>query len=135
MHRIALLSISLVFSAATLGCASHTLSGVDEPDFGEVVRHYRTLASKKALALATEANGRWSYGVRFASGSREEAIEEALEGCRARARSGGMRARCLLFAIENDPAPDTIAGCYAGMVPSRRCHMQRRHQGILSEPR
>jgi hypothetical protein len=134
MHRIALLSIPLTLLTAALGCASQTLSGVDEPDFGEVVRHYQTLASKKALALATEANGRWAYGVRFASASQAEAIEDALEACGTRARSGGMRARCLLFAIENQPAPDTVRGCNAGMLPSRRCAMQRRHQRLLTRP-
>jgi len=134
MHRIALLVILLVLLVATLGCASDTLSGVDEPDFGEVVRHYRTLEANKALALATEANGRWAYGARFASGSRAEAIEDAVEACRTKARSGGMRARCILFAIENEPAPDTVGGCNAGRIPSRRCAMQRRHQGMLTRP-
>ncbi len=134
MHRIALLVILLVLLVATLGCASNTLSGVDEPDFGEVVRHYRTLEANKALALATEANGRWAYGARFASGSRAEAIEDAVEACRDRARSGGMRARCILFAIENEPAPDTVGGCNAARIPSRRCAMQRRHQRILTGP-
>jgi hypothetical protein len=134
MHRIAISVIFLIFFTATLGCASTTLSGVDEPDFGEVVRHYQTLASNKALALATEANGRWAYGARYASGSPAGAIEDALEECRTRARSGGMRARCILFAIGNEPAPETVAGCYAGMIPSRRCAMQIRHQGILTRP-
>jgi len=120
--------------AAALSCASNTLSGVDEPDFGEVVHHYRTLGSSKALALATEANGRWAYGARFAGGSREQAIEHALQACRNRARAGGMRARCLLFAVENEPAEETVRGCFARKIPSRRCAMQRRHQGPLSKP-
>ena len=120
--------------AAALSCASNTLSGVDEPDFGEVVRHYRTLGSSKALALATEAYGRWAYGARFASGSREQAIEDALRACSDAAYSGGMRARCHLFAIENEPAEETVRGCFARKIPSRRCAMQRRHQGTLTKP-
>jgi hypothetical protein len=130
-HRCFFLAALL---AATLSCASNTLSGVDEPDFGEVVGHYRTLASSKALALATEANGRWAYGARFASDSRERAIEDALQACDTRARSGGMRARCRLFAVENEPAAETVRGCFAAKIPSRRCAMQRRHQGALTRP-
>jgi hypothetical protein len=120
--------------AAVICCTSTTLSGVDEPDFGEVVRHYRSLGPSKALALATEANGRWAYGARFAGVSPEQATEDALRACRESARSGGMRARCLLFAVENDPAPETVRGCLARRIPSRRCAMQRRHQGELTGP-
>jgi hypothetical protein len=134
MQRSASLTIFAAFLASMLSCASNTLSGVDEPDFGEVVRHYRALESHKALALATEANGRWAYGVRFASGSQEQAIEGALEACRARAHSGGMRARCFPFAIEDEPAPDTVEGCLVRKIPSRHCFMQRRHQGDLAGP-
>lgn len=121
--------------AVAVACASDTLSGVDEPDFGEVVRQYRTLGSNKALALATEANGRWAYGARFASDSREQAIEESLRACSIKARSGGMRAHCFLFAIENEPAPETVRRCFARKkIGSRRCAMQRRYQGALSRP-
>jgi hypothetical protein len=120
--------------AVTVACASNTLSGVDEPDFGEVVRSYRTLGSHKALALATEANGRWAYGARFASGSSEQAIEESLRACRKRARSGGMRAQCFLFAIENEPAPETVKRCFARKITSRRCAMQRHYHGALTKP-
>jgi hypothetical protein len=130
-HRLVAFAALL---AAAVSCASSTLSGVDEPDFGEVVRHYRTLGSTKALALATEANGRWAYGARFASGTRERAIEDALRACSTSARSGGMRARCLLFAVENEPAPETVKGCFARKITSRRCAMQRRHQGALTKP-
>jgi hypothetical protein len=120
--------------AVALSCASNTLSGVDETDFGEVIRHYRTLGSSKALALATEPNGRWAYGARFASGSRGQAIEDALQACGNRARSGGMRARCFLFVVENEPAEETVRGCFARKIASRRCAMQRRHQGALTKP-
>jgi len=120
--------------AVAVGCASNPLSGVDEPDFGDVVRQYRTLGANKALALATEANGRWAYGARFASDSREQAIEESLRACRIKTRSGGMRARCFLFAIENEPAPETVRRCFASKISSRRCAMQRRHQGLLTRP-
>jgi hypothetical protein len=134
MHRIVPGVIFAVSIAAALCCASNQLSGVDEPDFDAVVRHYRTLPSSKALALATEANGRWAYGVRFASDSREQAATDALEACRSKALSGGMRARCILFAVENEPAPETVEGCLARVIPSRRCAMQRRHYGALTRP-
>jgi hypothetical protein len=134
MHRIAARVIFAVLIAAALSCASNRLSGIDEPDFDEVVRHYRTLGSSKALALATEANGRWAYGVRFAADSQEQAIADALEACRTRTHSGGMRARCILFAIENEPAPETVEGCLTRMIPSQRCAMQRRHHGALTRP-
>ena len=134
MPRSALPAILAALLAWSLCCASNTRSGIDEPDFGEVVRQYRSLESHKALALATEANGRWAYGARFASDTRERALEDALEACSTKARSGGMRARCRLFAIENQPAPETVKGCFAGMIASRRCAMQRRHQGALTKP-
>ena len=134
IHPVALWVTFAAFLAAVLSCASNTLSGVDEPDFDEVVRQYRTLESSKALALATEANGRWAYGMRFASGSQEQATLDALEACSSRAYSGGMRARCILFAVENEPAPDTVEGCLTRMIPSRRCAMQRRHYGALTKP-
>jgi hypothetical protein len=126
--------MTAAFLAVAVACASNTLSGVDEPDLGEVVRQYGTLESNKALALATEANGRWAYGARFASDSREQAIEESLRACSIKARSGGMRARCFLFAIENEPAPETVRRCLARKISSRRCAMQRRYQGALSRP-
>lgn len=134
MRRSALAAVFAALLAWMLSCASNTLSGVDEPDFGEVVRHYRTLEPPKALALATEANGRWAYGARFTSGSREQAIEGALEACRSKARSGGMRAHCFPFAVENEPAAETVRGCLAHKLPSRRCQMQRRHRGDLTSP-
>jgi hypothetical protein len=134
MHRIAPEVIFAVFLAALLSCASNTYSGADEPDFDEVVRRYRTLDPHKALALATEADGRWVYGVRFASGSQERAIEDAIDACRGKARLEGTRARCILFAVENEPAPDTTKGCLTGMIPSQRCAMQRRHYGALTRP-
>ncbi len=113
---------------------SNSLSGIDEPDFREVVRHYRTLAPHRALALATEANGRWAYGAHFAGGSREEASEGALEACENRARSGGMIARCFSFAVDDEPAPATVKGCLARKIPSRRCAMQRHHRIDLLGP-
>jgi hypothetical protein len=134
MNRITLRMIFGVFLAAGLSCASNTLSGVDEPDFDEVVRHYRTLQSHKVLALATEADGHWAYGVRFASDSQQQATLDAVEACRSKAMLNGMRAPCILFAIENQPAPDTVEGCLTRMIPSRRCAMQRRHYGALTQP-
>lgn len=134
IHRLGLLAFFAPLLGAVFSCASTTLSGIDQPDFDPVVRHYRTLEPKKALALATEADGRWAYGLRFASTSQEKAIEDALEACRTQARSGGMRARCFLFAVENEPAPDTVRGCFARTIPSRRCAMQRRHYGALIGP-
>lgn len=121
-----------VLIASLLSCASNTLSGIDEPDFGKVVRDYRTLATHRALALATEANGRWAYGVHFAGGSPEQAIEGALEACESRARRGGMIARCFPFAVDDEPAPETVEGCLARKIPSRRCDMQRRYRGALT---
>ncbi len=123
----------LVLLLGAAACASTALSGIDEPDFGEVVRKYRELQSHKALALVTEANGRWAYGARFAGASREEAIHDALTACRAAARSGGMPANCFAFAIENEPAWETLDDCTPPnrRIPSRRCAMQRQHQSKL----
>jgi hypothetical protein len=120
--------------ASILCCASNSFSGIDEPDFGEVVRHYRTLAPHRALALATEANGRWAYGAHYAGGSREQATQGALEACESRARSGGMIARCFPFAVDDEPAPETVRDCLARKLPSRRCQMQRQHRGDLTAP-
>lgn len=133
-HRAAPGVILAVSVAALLSCASNQLSGVGQPDFDGVVRRYRTLGSSKALALATEADGRWAYGVRFAADSPEQATAGALEACRSEALSDGMRARCILFAIENQPAPEAVEGCLARMLPSQRCAMQRRHHGALTGP-
>jgi hypothetical protein len=134
MHRMAPGVIFAVCLAAALSCASNTYSGANEPDFDEVVRHYRTLESPKALVLATEADGRWVYGVRFAGESQEQAVEEAIDACRKESRLDGTRARCIPFAIENEPAPDTRRDCLKGMIPSQRCAMQRRHYGALTGP-
>ena len=134
IHRIALRVIFAACLAAALSCASNTYSGANEPDFDEVVRRYRTLEPHKALALATEADGRWVYGIRFAGSSPEQAIEEAIDACRGKAHLDGTRARCIPFAVENEPAPDTMKGCLAGMIPSQRCAMQRRHYGALVKP-
>ena len=120
--------------ASMLSCASNSLSGIDKPDFSEVIRHYRTLDPPKALALATEANGRWAYGAHFAGASREQASEGALEACENRARSGGMIARCFSFAVDDEPAPATVKGCLARKIPSRRCAMQRHHRIDLLGP-
>ncbi len=123
----------LLLLLGAAACASTVLSGFDEPDFGEVVSEYRGLQSHKALALTTEANGRWAYGVRFAVASPEKAIHDALTACRAAARAGGMRAGCYPFAIENEPARETLRGCSPPnrRIGSRRCAMQRQYQGAL----
>ena len=134
MHRMALGVIFAVCLAAALSCASNTYSGANESDFDEVVRHYRTLESHKALVLATEADGRWVYGVRAASASQEQAVEDAIDACRKESRLDGTRARCIPFAIENEPAPYTRKRCLTGMIPSQRCAMQRRHHGALTRP-
>ena len=128
------MSCRLVLLLGAAACASTTLSGVDEPNFGEVVRKYGGLKSHKALALTTEANGRWAYGVRFAGASPEEAIHDALTACRTAARAGGMRADCFAFAIEDEPARETLDGCSPPnlRIRSRRCAMQRQYQGALA---
>jgi len=128
--RAGALAVALVLGA----CASTTLTGLDDPDFAATLRRYRGLEGAKALALATEANGRMAWGVRYGARGEPQAREGALEACRATARAGGMRAHCHLFAVGDEPDPDTMTGCLARRLPSRRCEMQRRFHGDLVKP-
>ncbi|MCP3986135.1 MAG: hypothetical protein GY723_17260 [bacterium] len=126
--RLRWLSLLLIVGA---GCATSSLSGFDEPEFPAVIARYQTLEGIKVLALATEANGRFAWGVVAKMESEADALDGALGRCRRAARSGGMRATCYAFAVGDDPASDTVRSCAARRLPSRRCHMQRQHQGKL----
>ncbi|MBW2241949.1 MAG: hypothetical protein JRH01_08165 [Deltaproteobacteria bacterium] len=128
-RTIWLLLVSLLATA----CATSSLSGYDEPDFPAVIAQYKALAGTKVLALGTEANGRFAWGITAGEASETEARNEALDRCRRAARSGGMRATCYAFAVGDEPAVDTVRDCAARKLPSRRCHMQRQHQGKLGQ--
>jgi hypothetical protein len=128
-RRLAPLAAVLIAAA---GCTTtSSLSGFDEPDFAEVVAHYQTLQEPKLLALATEANGRFAWGIAAGEAAEADASAVALKRCRKAARSGGMRSQCLAFAVGDQPAPDTVEGCAARRITSRRCEMQRSYQGKL----
>ena len=124
------LAVVLLMSGAACATTS-SLSDFDKPDFPEVIERYKTLPGEKFLALATEANGRFAWGIAENEASEVDARSLALERCRRAARSGGMRSDCHGFAAGDDPAPDTVEGCAARRITSRRCHMQRKHQGML----
>lgn len=126
--RPAWLLFALIVAPA---CATSSLSGFDEPDFPAVIARYQTLSDTKVLALATEANGHFAWGIAAGKASEADALGAAIDRCRRAARSGGMRATCYAFAVGNDPAPDTVRDCAARRLPSRRCQMQRQHQGKL----
>ena len=122
----------LLCSLLCLGCVSTTsLSGFDEPGFPEVVARYQALGSEKSLALATEANGRFAWAISAGEPTEVEAAQLALERCRKAARSGGMRSDCYAFAIGDEAAPDTVRACTERRLGSRRCEMQKAHQGLL----
>jgi hypothetical protein len=118
-----------------LACAAQRLAGVDEPDFAKVVSRYRAEPGEKALALATEANGRFGFAMSVGKASPEAASQEALDSCQATAKAGELRSTCVLFAVGDAPAPETVQGCLARRLPSRRCTMQREFQAGLAPPR
>ncbi|MCP5057169.1 MAG: hypothetical protein GY937_10645 [bacterium] len=132
-HPILRTAWLLLAWVATAGCATSSLSGYDEPDFPAVVAQYKALEGAKVLALGTEANSRFAWGISAGEASEADARNGALDRCRRAARSGGMRATCYVFAVGNEPAADTVRDCAARRLPSRRCHMQRQNQGKLGK--
>ena len=114
-----------------LGCATTSLSGFDEPGLPELIERYKALGGEKSLALATEANGRFAWAISAGEPSQIEATQLALERCRKAARSGGMRSDCYAFAIGDEAAPETVRKCTERRLGSRRCEMQKAHQGLL----
>ncbi len=129
---IARLALAALALAAAFACTTtSSLSDFDEPDPAEVVVRYGALASPKALALATEANGRYAWGIATGEATEAGARSTALDRCRRAARAGGMRADCHLFAVDDLPAADTVEGCSLRRIPSSRCGMQKRYQADL----
>ncbi len=121
-----------LLAAALAGCAgTASLFDFDAPAFETVVSRYSAMEDRKALALATEANGRFAWGIATGEASEADARAGAADRCRRAARSGGMRADCHAFAVDDAPARDTVEGCAARQLPSRRCFMQRQFQGKL----
>ena len=117
-----------------LSCVTSGRSGFDEGDFADVVAAYRAAPGPKALALGTEANGRWAYAFVESRPSTEGAVEEALASCQKSARSGGLRATCRLFARDDEAASETVDACLARKMAARRCQMQRQFQSGLLVP-
>jgi len=127
--RSFLIAVALVASSACTTTSS--LSDFDKPDFASVIERYQGLNGERYLALATEANGRFAWGIAAGEASASVAKELALERCAKAAKSGGMRADCFGFAVGDLPDPDTVKGCYERRITSRRCRMQKTHQAAL----
>lgn len=130
-HAITRTTVFLFALIVASGCATSSLSGVDKPDFSAVIADYLSLGGTKVLALGTEANGRFAWGISAGEGTEADALSDAIDRCRRAARSGGMRATCYAFAVGDEPAADTVTSCAERHLPSRRCRMQRQHQGQL----
>ncbi len=127
--RFVLFLVALLVSSACTTTSS--LSDFDKPDFSSVIERYKGLTGERYLALATEANGRFAWGIAAGEGSPSVARKLALERCAKAAKSGGMRADCIGFAVGDLPDPETTKGCYERRITSRRCRMQKTHQARL----
>jgi hypothetical protein len=69
----------------------------------DVLEEYSTYRSHKALAMAYESPGRWTYGYAFGHGSVEEASERALRECGEAAERRDITAPCRLIATDEEP--------------------------------
>ncbi len=129
--RFVLFAVALMASSACTTTSS--LSDFDKPEFSSVIERYQGLAGdgERYLALATEANGRFAWGIAAGEASAAVAKQLAMERCAKAAKSGGMRADCFGFAVGDQPDPETTKGCYERRITSRRCRMQKTHQAQL----
>lgn len=70
-------------------------------DLPAILDEYWTYRSHKALAVAYDSTTRWTYGYAYGFGSREHAIERALEHCRAAAARRQIVAPCRTIAADD----------------------------------
>ena len=76
---------------------------VQPPDrFASALSSFRRLPGPKALALALDDKGCWSYGFYTGAESLDSAVERALGECRQRLAEHGVDSECRVYALENE---------------------------------
>ena len=91
-------SISLL-GAWVLACAT------DAPPKSAFERHYErylSAAHQKAMAIAGDLEGEWTFGYGYRTSSTILAIDRAFEECNRRRKDLSVAAECRLYAVGNE---------------------------------
>jgi hypothetical protein len=129
MRRVGVaLRFSVALAAlAGLSCASWFSARLDAPAgarLEDAWRLYQMSEDSKAMAIAIDdASGKRVWGIRYGYLSQDSANQGALEECTSNAKSGGLQARCHLFAVGNRRSPGAVAACGDGRAPASFCNL------------
>ena len=67
--------------------------------FKDGLEAYAVYPKQKALALALDARGRWTFGFFTGEATQQDAVERALHECRRRLPRLSMEADCRIYAL------------------------------------
>jgi hypothetical protein len=101
VKRSALLLLLGSFSAvaAGSGCAG---SGPPKTLFERHYERYLSESHQKAMAIAGDLDGEWTYGYGYRFASTGLAIDKAFEECNRRRHDLNVVAECRLYAVGNE---------------------------------
>lgn len=91
-------SIVLAAFAGGAGCAS----GPPKSEFERHFERYRSQPHQRAMAIAGQPDGTWTYGYGYAFKSTGLAIDKAFEGCNRRRKNRSVPSECRLYAVGNE---------------------------------
>jgi len=74
--------------------------------FPAILGDYLSYKTPKAIAVARGPDGRFAFAYRIMAGSRDAAVERAMDECRKRAGWLGIEAPCKLYAVDNEVVED-----------------------------
>lgn len=86
-------------AVAAFACAG---GGPPKPLFERHYERYRSQPHQKAMAIAGDLHGEWTYGYGYAFKSTGLAIDQAFETCNARRRKLEGVGECRLYAVGNE---------------------------------
>jgi hypothetical protein len=84
------------------GCAGGSSVEPQKSRFEREFERYLSLPHQKAIALAGDIHGEWTYGYGCAFRSKGPAIDMAFEECHRRMRTLERPSQCRLYAVGNE---------------------------------
>ena len=84
--------------SALVSCAT----GPPKSAFERAFIRYRSQPHQKAMVLAGDVEGEWTFGTGYAWSTPGEAIDKAFEVCHSRKKDLSVPAECRLYAVGNE---------------------------------
>jgi hypothetical protein len=92
------ISLALAVLAGSAGCST---AAPRKSEFDRHFERYLSQPHQKAMAIAGDFNGEWTYGYGYAFRSTGLAIDKAFEECNRRRHDLNVPSECRLYAVGN----------------------------------